>query len=186
MGLMKKLSLYIFLVLMWCNVGVAEDKIDKLINEKNLINKSLSEIKRKITALEVYIKKAKAKCEEERVTTSTLCWHIGDPQRDMIESLSKYQHEQETRLNKINKKIHFAKIELTQKQQVTESTLSECKGTNFAWWTYCKGTYTWSNGTKYVGGWKEGEMHGQGTYTFADGRVDKGIFEKGKLIERQE
>jgi len=26
LGLMKKLSLYIFLVLMWCNVGFAEDK----------------------------------------------------------------------------------------------------------------------------------------------------------------
>ena len=36
MGLMKKLSLYIFLVLMWCNVGFAE------CIECNYTNKEIS------------------------------------------------------------------------------------------------------------------------------------------------
>ena len=27
-----------------------------------------------------------------------------------------------------------------------------------------QGTYTWSNGDKYVGEYKDGERHGQGTY----------------------
>ena len=47
------------------------------------------------------------------------------------------------------------------------------------------GTYTWADGTKYVGEWKDGKRHGQGTYTFPDGTVEKGIWEKDKLIERQ-
>ena len=173
---------------MFCNVGVAEDKIDKLINEKNFINKSLSVIKREITALEREkddIKKAvKAMCDEmDPQERSTACLHAGQVQEMKIGRLLKRQHELEIRLNKINKKIHFAKIELTQTQQVTESTLSECKETNFHWWTYCKGTYTWSDGDKYVGEWKEGKQHGQGTYTYTDGRVTKGIWEKGELVE---
>jgi len=42
---MKRFLMNLVLGLLWCNVGFAEDKIDKLINEKNFINKSLSEIK---------------------------------------------------------------------------------------------------------------------------------------------
>ena len=32
------------------------------------------------------------------------------------------------------------------------------------------GTYTWETGAKYVGKFKNGKYHGQGTYTGADGR----------------
>ena len=35
------------------------------------------------------------------------------------------------------------------------------------------GTYTWANGDKYVGGWKDGEPHGPGTFTGSDGTVEK-------------
>jgi len=40
-------------------------------------------------------------------------------------------------------------------------------------WTNCQGTYTYAfipiDGDKYVGEWKDGKRHGQGTYTFANG-----------------
>ena len=45
------------------------------------------------------------------------------------------------------------------------------------------GTYTEADGSKYVGGWKDGKEHGQGTFTWADGTVEKGIWENDKLIE---
>ena len=32
-----------------------------------------------------------------------------------------------------------------------------------------QGTYTYANGDKYVGEWKDNKHHGQGTYTFANG-----------------
>ena len=54
-----------------------------------------------------------------------------------------------------------------------------------------QGTYTWVsgniwlNGNKYVGEYKNGKIHGQGTYTWADGTVGKGIWENNKLIEEQ-
>ena len=126
------------------------------------LNKSLSEIKREITALEREkddIKKAvKAMCDEmDPQEWSTACLHIGQVQEMKIDRLLKRQHELEIRLNKIiNKEIHFAKIELTQTQQVTESTLSECKGKNFKKWTNCKGTLA-LGGDKFVGEWKDDE-----------------------------
>ena len=45
------------------------------------------------------------------------------------------------------------------------------------------GTYTFANGDKYVGEWKDGKQHGQGTYTGTDGTVMKGIWENGELVE---
>jgi hypothetical protein len=32
-----------------------------------------------------------------------------------------------------------------------------------------QGTYTWASGSKYVGEWKDGKRQGQGTYTFGKG-----------------
>mgnify|MGYP003956496593 CR=1 FL=1 len=48
-----------------------------------------------------------------------------------------------------------------------------------------QGTITYSNGNKYVGEWKKGNMHGQGTITTADGTVIKGIFKNDELVKQQ-
>ena len=45
------------------------------------------------------------------------------------------------------------------------------------------GTYTWSDGSKYVGRWKEDKEHGLGTYTGADGTIKKGIWKSGGFFE---
>ena len=91
---------------------------------------------------------------------------------------------------------------------LTESSLSECKGSNYEKWTDCQGTETWENGRKYVGEFKDGKRHGQGTYTmsdgsnytgqwegsipngegiytFADGKIEKGIWKMGELTKRK-
>jgi len=36
--------------------------------------------------------------------------------------------------------------------------------------------FTWENGSSYVGEWKDGKKHGQGTYTSQDGTKGKGKF----------
>ena len=46
-----------------------------------------------------------------------------------------------------------------------------------------QGTETGANGTKYVGEFKDGRYHGQGTFTHADGTVVVGIWEKNKLVK---
>lgn len=43
-----------------------------------------------------------------------------------------------------------------------------------------EGTYTWSDGRKYVGEWLDGKMHGQGTYTRPDGSVYVGEWKNGE------
>jgi hypothetical protein len=48
------------------------------------------------------------------------------------------------------------------------------------------GTFTWSDGSKYVGEHKDGKQHGHGTLTYADGRVEKGIWKNGQLPELKE
>ena len=40
--------------------------------------------------------------------------------------------------------------------------------------------YTWSDGSKYVGEFKEGKKNGQGTLTSPDGRKYVGEFKDGK------
>ena len=35
---------------------------------------------------------------------------------------------------------------------------------------------TWASGNKYVGEWRDDKRSGQGTYTHADGRVERGVW----------
>ena len=46
-----------------------------------------------------------------------------------------------------------------------------------------QGTYTWADGRQYVGEFKDGTQQGQGTFTGTDGTVKKGLWENGKLVE---
>jgi len=48
-------------------------------------------------------------------------------------------------------------------------------------WTHCEGTIAYSDGDKYIGGWKGGYYHGQGTYTYADGSKYVGEFKNEKF-----
>lgn len=59
--------------------------------------------------------------------------------------------------------------------------LPPCPGLyNAATWTNCVGETTRPSGEKYVGEWRDGNYHGQGTLTFPDGRKSIGEFKDGK------
>ena len=48
-----------------------------------------------------------------------------------------------------------------------------------------QGTYTWADGKrKYVGEWKDSKFHGEGTFTNKDGTKDEGKWVNNKLVER--
>ena len=45
------------------------------------------------------------------------------------------------------------------------------------------GIYTYANGDKYIGEWKKGLRHGKGIFTYASGKVEKGVWKKDKLVK---
>ena len=50
-----------------------------------------------------------------------------------------------------------------------QSNVPACQGSDAVMWSNCFGTYTYTNGNKYVGEFKEGKANGQGTLMFANG-----------------
>jgi len=46
-------------------------------------------------------------------------------------------------------------------------------------------TYTFANGNKYVGEWKDDKRNGQGTFTYADGTIEEGIWKDGEFLYAQ-
>lgn len=47
-----------------------------------------------------------------------------------------------------------------------------------------KGTFYYSNGSKYEGDWNENFKDGQGVFTFEDGTEYEGRFEKDRMVDR--
>ena len=45
------------------------------------------------------------------------------------------------------------------------------------------GTYYYEDGDKYVGEWKKGLQHGKGTLTYVSGKIEEGIWKRGKLVK---
>ena len=45
-----------------------------------------------------------------------------------------------------------------------------------------QGTYIWVNGNVYIGRWRDGKMHGWGTLTFPNGDKYEGIWSNDKLM----
>jgi len=43
-------------------------------------------------------------------------------------------------------------------------------------------TYTFSVGDKYVGEYMNGKKHGQGTYTYANGKIEKGLWKNDEFV----
>ena len=62
--------------------------------------------------------------------------------------------------------------------EVRGSDLPPCRG---SYHHNCFATYTSADGDKYVGEVRNNTMHGQGTYTSADGGVLEGIFKDGEF-----
>jgi hypothetical protein len=63
-------------------------------------------------------------------------------------------------------------------------SLPPCEGSDDSTWTNCVGTLTRPDGRKYVGEWKDGWRHGEGTETDADGTVKKSTWRNGEFLGR--
>jgi hypothetical protein len=62
------------------------------------------------------------------------------------------------------------------------TNLPACQGSDISRWTNCFGTRAWNNGQKYVGAFKDGNYHGQGTFYAANGLIiHQGIWTNGSF-----
>ena len=59
--------------------------------------------------------------------------------------------------------------------------LPNCVGSETSDWNNCIGIKNYTDGRKYVGEWKDGKYHGQGTITSADGIKYVGEWKDGKI-----
>ena len=123
---MKKLSLYVFLVLMWCNIGFALPE-----------------------------------CQGDYTKWTNCSYTFANGNKYVGEWKNGKLHGQGTHIWANGNKY------------VGEYKNDKMHG---------YGTFTSPPGHKYVGEWKNGHKHGQGTFTFADGRVEKGIWKKGERV----
>ena len=60
----------------------------------------------------------------------------------------------------------IALVGLLLPSEADASNLPQCTGD---YWHNCQGTYTFANGDKYIGEWKDNGRNGQGEYTYANG-----------------
>jgi len=59
-------------------------------------------------------------------------------------------------------------------------SLPKCPGSLVSSWHNCFSSYTFPNGGEYVGEWRDGKRHGQGTHTWPDGTRYVGEFRDEK------
>jgi hypothetical protein len=62
-----------------------------------------------------------------------------------------------------------------------ESRLAPCPINEMVSWTNCQGTYTYPDGRKYVGEWRDGHFNGRGTFTYPHGEKFIGEFRDNKI-----
>jgi hypothetical protein len=66
------------------------------------------------------------------------------------------------------------------------SKVAVCSGSDASRWSNCFGTLTSPSGVNYVGEFRDGKYHGQGTSTFPDGRpAQTGIWENNRFVRAQ-
>ena len=188
---MKKISLYVFLGLMFCNVsfgGILSEVLKKF--EKTSINC------------------VKGDCENGYGT-----FVLEDGSKYIGEFKNSLPHGQGTEIDPnadgfkfVGEWIEGSKNGHGYKTYSNgDKYVGEFKDNKF----YGQGTYTWEGGQKYSGQFKNDEFHGQGTLTYVDGqkyvgefkdntyhgqgiyyyggmdgRSDKGIYKNGELVER--
>ena len=64
-------------------------------------------------------------------------------------------------------RVLFLSVMLLLVNVASAAALPPCPGSyNQTTWTNCEGNWTAPNGDKYVGEWRDGKKHGQGTYYF--------------------
>jgi hypothetical protein len=92
------------------------------------------------------------------------------------EEITKNNNSAEKKLSEATKGATDANDQETNTLSSVDEYVGEWKDGKY----HGQGTYTDPSGAKYVGEYKDGEYHGQGTYTFSDGRQYVGEWKVGR------
>ena len=79
--------------------------------------------------------------------------------------------------------VRAEKNHINKAEVATYSNLLKCPSDPESYWDNCFGTFTFDNGDQYVGGFKKDKPNGQGTYTWADGGKYVGVWRDGGKLE---
>jgi hypothetical protein len=77
--------------------------------------------------------------------------------------------------------LQSVKVEADQQRNENQKNLPCSTTLTYNYWTNCFGTYSWPDGGKYVGMFKDGKFDGQGTSTSSNGNKYVGEFSDNKL-----
>ena len=167
---MKKLSSYVFLVLMLHNIALSQSSLPECEgNNKNISSFSLA-----------HFKKARkwTNCQGTAVGPSGEKY-IGEFYKGKFHGHGTFIHAGRKYVGQY--KNHKKHGQGTYKYANGDEYVGEWKKAKYDG----HGTYKYTNGDKYVGTWKKGVRHGNGIFTDTNGRVEKGIWKKDKLIKQK-
>jgi len=197
---MKKLFLYFFLILIFCNITLAQSLLPECEgNDKNISKFSIAhfyKVKKWInchgTGLgpngEKYVGEFyKGKFHGKGTFTKAGRKYVGQYKNHKRDGLGTYTYANGDKyVGQWSKHKYFEQGTYTygngdtyvgewkKKKYNVPDNLRERHG---------QGTYTYTNGDRYVGEWKKGLRHGKGIFTYFDGKVEEGIWKKDKLVE---
>ena len=165
---MKKVSLYVFLVLMIYNIALSQSSLPECEeNDKNISSFSIGHFKK------------------VRKWTNCQGTAIGPKGEKYVGEFYKGKfHGQGTFAHKGRKYVgqyqnHKKHGQGTYKYANGDKYVGEWKKAKYGG----QGTYTYANGDKYIGEWKKGLRHGKGIFTYANGKVEEGTWKKDKLVK---
>ena len=69
----------------------------------------------------------------------------------------------------------------TPSSSVNQSSFPECPEDQYQRYHNCFGTYTYAHRDKYVGEYRDDKRHGQGIFTYSNGKTEEGIWENSKF-----
>ena len=165
---MKKLPLYVFMILMFCNITLAQSSLPECEeNDKNISEFSVKHF--------LIVKK----------WTNCQGTGIGPKGGKYVGEFYKGKFHGQGIFTKAGRKYIG---QYKNHKRHGQGTYTYANGDTYVGkWVKHKydgqGIYTYANGDTYVGEWKKGLRHGKGTFTHTNGKIEEGIWKKDKLVK---
>ena len=167
---MKKLFLYISLVLIICNIALAQSSLPECKgNDENISKFSIKHLNEMIKWRNCHGTAISPKGQK----------YIGEFYDGKFHGQGIFRHEGREYVGqwKDGKKHGQGTYSFANGDRY----VGEWKNNEY----FGKGIYTYANGDKYVGEWKKGSRHGKGIFIHANGKVEEGIFKNNKFVKKK-